>query len=150
MRLQGEKLGMTGCRTTPAVLLCSLVVALLAAQPILPMLHMAFADHQHRLNPASGIFEDVIVIGGDSGDTESSEIERSLSSTLLPSSGRRVVYAYCLESNCCHLRYTVAVRDDIVGDDRVLEPASAGVIRDEVYRQIPLIAAAPKNSPPVA
>jgi hypothetical protein len=51
--------------------------ALFATQSVLSLLHLSYASHQHRFNPATGLYEDVIFTAGESDRADGAVAEEN-------------------------------------------------------------------------
>ena len=134
-----------GGQLSVGVLLC--LVAVMVVQTVLAPLHLALADHRHRYNTLSGLFEDVIIEGesptGDRYVLPSVRYDVS----FFGRSRRRIVYTICPASNLLHLRYTASSVHDVV-----CTHSGRGHSSSFLYLQVvsndPVFMTAPKQSPP--
>ena len=123
------------------------LASLVLLQPLLTAMHLAWADHQHRFNPALGLFEDVVI---------ARENPRSaLPSTPRPEgmqrdvrSGRQTVsFSICPTSNLNQARYATSVgAPSVFRVKGTLQTALEGTW--VLCARTPLFMTAPKQSPP--
>ena len=122
--------------------------ALTAVQPVLGPLHLALADHAHRYNTESGLYEDII-----NPDVEASVPHTACSSSdsLFAdtySSNFKTTYTICPSANLIHLRgkatpFSGTVR--FVSNTR----QSVSLMETQTIHGTPIYLTAPKQSPPL-
>lgn len=123
------------------------LAALVLLQPLFSTMHLTWADHQHRFNPALGLYEDIVVSGENS---RSSMPSTSQSRGIRGSDGHQrqaVSFSICLTSNLSQARYTTnAVAQ--AGFQADFSQKTDLDVASTICAQAPLFMTAPKQSPP--
>ncbi|MBN2369566.1 MAG: hypothetical protein JXO72_03690 [Vicinamibacteria bacterium] len=125
------------------------LAVLMAILPVLSLLHLSFASHQHRFNPTTGLYEDVIVVaGGEERDEVESCTSDRRETPALFNSRYSVNFTTCLAANLFILRYT-----NHLGDVSIARHVDDGRRQNAIYCEpqiepIPVLSMAPKKSPP--
>ena len=122
-----------------------------ALQPMFAPLHLALADHAHRYNPASGLFEDVIPAAesaaGDHSTFGDDGCDCAIATTTVSRSSATPVHTPCTVSNHSTVRYvaTPFVCTDRFVLYRTVHTAPSGAAPPSAC---PIFMTAPKQSPP--
>ena len=123
------------------------LTVLTAVQPLLGPLHLALADHAHRYNAKSGLYEDIVLHRGEASvsHTASSFAPSLFSAGYSPKS--ETTYTICPVSNLIHLRYKPssgfgAQSSALNVQQPALFPDAQIIFRAQIYLT------APKQSPP--
>jgi hypothetical protein len=116
-------------------------------QPVLGAMHMAWADHQHRFNPALGLYEDVVLSGRNSRASSTPSTCPESVQTAERFRGQTVSFTICLTSKHIQARCATSADGYSVFRDDGTQQTVREIIR--VPRaQTPLFMTAPKQSPP--